>query len=84
MPNIAKNQCRFCGSRSCYIRIYTKDYTFDELACRDHTRDLEIFSDAKLGKTLRMHTSSSGKLSRGVHDYDVVEAEIGRVSAGSG
>lgn len=81
MAKVRKDQCRFCGSRSCYMRVYTADYQFDELACRDHQRDLEVYSDGMLGKAPRMHQSSSGKLVRGVRDYHEFEQEMEQLAA---
>ncbi len=51
------------------MRIYTTaDSRFDEVACREHANDLEVYADAVLGKNngvMRMHVSGNSKYQRG-------------------
>ena len=66
-----KDQCKLCTSKSCYFRIHsvTEGYNYDEVACRRHSRDLEIDADNVLGRNngvVREHISSTGKLYRGM------------------
>jgi hypothetical protein len=60
------DQCRFCESRDCHYLIVSayEFIPFDEVACRDHRRELEALADATLGHAMRNHVSSSGKLYR--------------------
>lgn len=55
----AADECLFCRSRRCYVRIHTANGLYDEIACRDHARDLERHSDRHLGRAIRTSTSSS-------------------------
>lgn len=59
-------QCLFCESCRCFYRIFTDDCGFDEIACRDHRRDLEAYADSLLGSPgrKRCHQSSSARLRR--------------------
>lgn len=58
------DECFACRSRSCHVRIYTLDGTFDEIACRDHVRLLESESDARFPGVGKTHTTSTAKLRR--------------------
>lgn len=63
-----KDECKFCERRKCYTRIVTPDLRFDEVACYDHIRDLEVFADNadnELNGAIRMNLSSTGRLRRG-------------------
>jgi len=65
---VRSNQCKFCMSRKCHVRIVTKDYSYDEVACTIHTHKLEIDADDTLGRgvgILREHISSTAYLRRG-------------------
>lgn len=66
-----KDECLFCSSRTCSIRIY------DELACNKYILDLEKHSDKVLGShngIMRNHVSGSGKYKRGeIYSWEVVE-----------
>lgn len=63
---IPRNQCLFCGSRNCHLRIYTEDLQFDEVACYRHISQLEEHSDNVLGAPgkLRWHISGTSKQAR--------------------
>lgn len=58
------DECLFCSSRRCYTRIRADNGMYDEVACRDHGRDLEQHADRHLGRMLRTSTSSSSPLRR--------------------
>jgi hypothetical protein len=63
-----KDQCKFCTSRSCYVRIYTDDLSYDEVACNKHIIDLEKHSDRVLGRgngVMRTHVTGTSKKKRG-------------------
>jgi hypothetical protein len=61
------NECRFCAWRSCYARIVA--IGFDEVACKAHTRELELFADAILPVGWRRISSSgTDKQRRGAYD----------------
>ena len=67
-----RDQCLFCKSRSCYTKIYTDDFRYDEVACDKHVHDLEKHSDKVLGKNngvMRTHLSGTSKLKRGKQYY---------------
>ena len=66
------DQCRFCSSRRCYNRLVSIDrrHPWDELACRNHVRDLELLADKENPKAVRIATQSTGRLSRGVVTVD--------------
>lgn len=56
-----RHQCFKCKRIHCYVRIYSADYSYDEVACSDHVRDLE--SDAQEASKMGEHmgfTSVSG------------------------
>jgi hypothetical protein len=58
--------CIFCHRRRCHFHIYTQDWVYDEVACEEHTLDLEKHADKVLGKkALRIHVTSTRKLKRG-------------------
>lgn len=62
-------ECLFCGSRKCYFRIYTRlsrrgGPLYDEVACPQHTRDLELDADKRCAGVIRNHLSSSAVLRR--------------------
>ena len=59
------DQCKFCASTLCHTRIITAFFGFDEIACCDHIRDLELHADQVLAGAVRHCISSSGKLKRG-------------------
>ena len=59
------DQCRFCASTSCYTRIVTAFFEFDEVACHDHIRDLELYADRVLEGGVRHCITSSDTLKRG-------------------
>lgn len=59
------NECRFCTSRKCHLRIVSADGRYDEVACHRHIRDLEQDADERSPGVLKHH-SSSGELRRGV------------------
>lgn len=61
------NQCFACQSRRCYTRIHTDDFSFDEVACGAHSKDLYKHVDKILGRNNgvnRNHISSSSRLNR--------------------
>lgn len=60
-----KDQCKFCTSRRCYNRIATPDLSFDEVACRRHSRDLALYADMTLKGALRWNIDSTGTMKRG-------------------
>jgi len=64
-----KDECLFCGRRSCSTRIVRlEEPAYDEVACDIHVEDLEKHSDEVLGShngVMRCHISSSGRLKRG-------------------
>ena len=59
------DECLFCASRSCYFRVWTPYTTYDEVACRDHQRDLEVHADVTLKGKSRTHRISTEKQRRG-------------------
>lgn len=66
------DECLFCRSRSCYTKICTDDFIFDEVACNNHILDLEKHSDKVLGKdngVMRSHVTSTARLKRGHQHY---------------
>lgn len=64
-----KDECLFCGKRSCSTRIVrNEEPLYDEVACDKHTSDLEKHSDEILGShngIMRCHISSTGRVKRG-------------------
>lgn len=62
-----KDECLFCGSRSCYDRIVSADdgKTYDEIACREHSLDLYKHYRETAPLVLKYFISSTGKLKRG-------------------
>lgn len=63
-----KDECLFCKSRSCYERVVSfedKGQTYDEIACRNHVKELHKHSDEKLPKVMKIFSSSTGKQKRG-------------------
>lgn len=69
LPKKRQNECRFCSSRRCYVRIHTSlarrgGPAYDEVACRRHVRELEIDADAKAPGLWKNHVSSTGRLRR--------------------
>lgn len=69
---IKRDQCRFCASRQCYVRISSVDdggaFTFDDLACPDHVKELERYADGCQNwrkPTIRRHSTSNVKQRRG-------------------
>jgi len=65
-----KDECLFCGSRSCSTRIVRSSEPpfYDEIACDNHVVALEKQSDEVLGShngIIRCHISSTGRLKRG-------------------
>lgn len=68
------NRCAFCLRRQCYAPITGPG--FDEVACREHGRALEILADALLPGVKKMHVSTScGELARMV-TLDAVAAAL--------
>jgi len=62
------DECFKCSKRKCRTRIVTPDMKYDELACNDHIRDLELHTDNVLGKdrgVMRHHISSTAQQHRG-------------------
>lgn len=54
------DRCRFCNSRHCLYRIYRDEVPlFDEIACRQHGKELEKLADATLDGKMRTHVLSS-------------------------
>lgn len=66
---LRKDQCLFCKSRRCHIRIVRyEEPKYDEVACNRHILELEKHSDEVLGYkngVMRHHITSSGQLKRG-------------------
>jgi hypothetical protein len=64
-----KDQCLFCGSRSCYERVVRIEEPFyDEIACPKHVDDLHKHVGEKLGNEIgvgRHYITSTGGLKRG-------------------
>lgn len=63
-----KDECFFCKRRKCNDRIVSsEDYgkTFDEIACSNHIRTLEGYSDVKAPGIIKLYISSTGQLKRG-------------------
>lgn len=60
------DECLFCKKRSCYERVVSTDggKTYDEVACRDHIRDLHKDSDAKAPGIMKHFITSTHKLRR--------------------
>ncbi len=58
------DQCLFCASRRCFVRIYTGYDIFDEIACSEHVRDLEAFADRHLKGADRVHQTCSERVQR--------------------
>lgn len=54
-----RDACFKCCSRSCFIRIFADG--FDEVACREHSRDLENYADEVLNGAVRKYVLSSQK-----------------------
>ena len=62
-----KDECQFCSSRSCYTRIFREESPkYDEVLCNKHLKEGHNKCNEVLGvgKNLRTHQSSTGKLSR--------------------
>ena len=62
------DECFKCSRRKCRTRIVTPDMKYDELACDEHIRDLELNTDKILGcknGVMRHHISSSAQVHRG-------------------
>lgn len=63
-----KDECQFCSSRSCYTRIVRfEDPIYDEVFCHKHMDEAHQKCNEVLGigKNMRHHISSTGKMSRG-------------------
>jgi hypothetical protein len=60
-----KNQCLFCGSRFCYERVVSLDFTYDEVSCMKHIKDLHKHSDIVAPKIMKQFISSTGIQKRG-------------------
>ena len=64
-----KDECLFCKSRKCSVRIVRTEKPFyDEIACDKHASEMEKHADKELGINngiMRWHISSSGILKRG-------------------
>lgn len=62
------DECLFCTSRSCFVRIFSEQGKYDEIACQDHTQQLETHCDNLLGVNngvLRTYISGSALKRRG-------------------
>lgn len=59
------NQCRFCASRACRMRIYAEDGSFDEVSCVRHQDALCRHADRVAPGVSKLHSFSSGKQRRG-------------------
>lgn len=62
------NECRFCTSRKCTLRIVSAAGNFDDVACGRHIRDLEVLADETLGTKngiMRTHISGTSHKRRG-------------------
>lgn len=62
------NECRFCTSRKCTLRIVSLAAKFDDIACGRHIRDLEVLADNELGAKngiMRAHISGTSHKRRG-------------------
>jgi hypothetical protein len=64
-----KDECLFCKSRKCYIRIVRQEAEpfYDEIACDEHGSDLENHSDEVLGSyngIMRYHITGSSRMKR--------------------
>lgn len=35
-----KDECTFCKSRKCHNRVVTFHFSYDEIACKNHTQEL--------------------------------------------
>lgn len=60
-----KNECLFCTSRKCRDRIYSKDLSYDEVACDKHANRLYDHAGLTAPGVLKRFISSTGPLSRG-------------------
>lgn len=63
IKNPRADQCLFCNSRNCHVRIFGNGY--DEVACRQHVKNLERHKDETRPGLLITHQSSTAKLRRG-------------------
>lgn len=59
-----KDECLFCRNRFCYERVVSIDYSYDEIACRKHIKDLHKHSDEKAPGVMKHFITSTGKMSR--------------------
>jgi hypothetical protein len=60
-----KNECLFCGSRFCYERVVSLDFTYDEVSCMKHIKELHKHSDIVAPKIMKQFISSTGIQKRG-------------------
>lgn len=58
-----RDECFACTKRICHVRIY-REGVIDEIACRDHVRQLERHAD-KVTLDWKQHITSTMKVSRG-------------------
>ena len=70
MKKKRKDECLFCTSRKCGLRIFRKDNPhFDEIACIRHYTELEMHADEVLGGrgsgVMRTHMTTTGTYFRG-------------------
>ncbi len=65
MSDRTTGQCFKCESRDCKHRIVCHARGFDEVACYEHSRDLEEYADRVLGGWPRSHITSSECVRRG-------------------
>ena len=62
-----KDECLFCSSRSCYERVvssYDNGKTYDEIACRNHVKELYKHSDEVAPKVMKYFITSTSRLKR--------------------
>lgn len=65
LPHPSIDQCLFCRNRLCFVRIFTTDLRFDEVACAEHVSALERYADVTLGiGPPRTHISGTGRKTR--------------------
>lgn len=60
-----KNECLFCGSRFCYERVVALDFSYDEVSCMKHVKDLHRHSDETAPNVKKQFISSTGIQKRG-------------------
>ena len=73
-----KDECLFCSSRSCHERVVSSrdnGKTYDEIACRNHVKELYKHSDEVAPKVMKYFITSTSRLKRGeaFNGYEEVE-----------